>query len=71
MKRKYTGSTDARGNVRRMGTLKFMDYCTYLFGVQSIGIYSDRGMRSDPSKSPYTPPGEQWTSKGQLSNAKP
>ena len=49
-KRTYTGSTDARGNVRRMGTLKFMDYCTFLFGVQSIGIYSDRGMRSDPSK---------------------
>jgi len=49
-KRTYTGSTDARGNVRRMGTLRFMDYCTFLFGVKNIGIYSDRGMRSDPSK---------------------
>jgi hypothetical protein len=33
-----------------MGTLKFMDYCTFLFGVKNIGIYADRGMRSDPSK---------------------
>lgn len=52
-KRNYTGNTDARGNVRRMGTLKFVDYCEFLFGVKNIGIYANRDMvgTTPPKKS--------------------
>ena len=40
--RPYTGLTDSVHAKPRLGTSAFVDYCTFLFGVESLGIFADR-----------------------------
>lgn len=48
--RPYTGNKDAVHEAKRAGMQVFVDYCCFLFGVKNIGIFVNRGMRSDPNK---------------------
>lgn len=49
--RPYTGNSDAVHSTERPGTKRFVEFCEYLFGVKSLGIYANRPMRNSTNKS--------------------
>lgn len=49
MARPYTGNKDAVHSAERPGTKVFVTLMCKHFGLKNLGIFSDRGMRSNPA----------------------
>jgi len=50
--RPYTGTTDAVHEKPREGTKAFVEYCKFLFGVKSLGIYANRNIKGSGMPNP-------------------
>ena len=58
--RPYTGNKDGPHPQPREGTTVFKDYCCFLFGVTSLGIYANRPVKGSPSKTPVLSVHATW-----------
>lgn len=58
--RKYTGNKDGPATAPRKGTTVFKDYCVFLFDVNNLGIYANRPMVGNPSKTPVLSVHSTW-----------
>ena len=50
--RPYTGTTDAVHEKPREGTKAFVEYCKFLFGVKSLGIFANRNINGSGMPNP-------------------